>query len=360
MRGRRLFATVSTLLASSLLPFGGCSRYGEADLVSGPDAGKGVTESDGGGGGKVGDDAGADGASAVQATSCVDAAGPGIDDCGENGSEDCCASLVVPGGPFLRSNDSTATATVSAFRLDRYEVTVARFRRFVEAVVGGWQPAEGSGKHVHLSEGNGLASGPNGAGLGFEAGWQVAQYGTLSTSPSTWTTRLQCGGAGQTWTAAVGANESLPLTCLDWVEAYAFCIWDGGFLPSEAEWNHAAAGGSEQREFAWGTTSVDCTRANYGACDGTPNRPGSKSPSGDGRWGHADLTGNVWEWILDWHATTYATPCSDCANLTPAATRGQRGGGFEDLEPQLKTSFRGGLAPTTRWHAVGFRCTRTP
>jgi formylglycine-generating enzyme required for sulfatase activity len=37
-------------------------------------------------------------------------------------------------------------------------------------------------------------------------------------------------------------------------EAYAFCIWDGGFLPSEAEWECAAAGGPDQREYPWGST----------------------------------------------------------------------------------------------------------
>jgi formylglycine-generating enzyme required for sulfatase activity len=37
-------------------------------------------------------------------------------------------------------------------------------------------------------------------------------------------------------------------------EAYAFCIFDGGFLPTETEWEYAAAGGSEQRDYPWGWT----------------------------------------------------------------------------------------------------------
>ena len=47
-----------------------------------------------------------------------------------------------------------------------------------------------------------------------------------------------------TWTNTEGSQENLPINGVNWYEAYAFCIWDGGFLPSEAEWVYAAAGGS--------------------------------------------------------------------------------------------------------------------
>ena len=46
---------------------------------------------------------------------------------------------------------------------------------------------------------------------------------------------------------------------MNWFESYAFCIWDGGFLASEAEWNYAAAGGSEQRYYPWSSPATSTT-----------------------------------------------------------------------------------------------------
>jgi len=91
------------------------------------------------------------------------AGGPGLSDCGPH-KESCCVSLDVPGGTFYRSydgvtyTDKSYPATVSPFRLDKYEVTVGRFRQFVSAVVAGWRPRPGSGKHIHLNGGRGLTN----------------------------------------------------------------------------------------------------------------------------------------------------------------------------------------------------------
>ncbi len=186
--------------------------------------------------------------------------GAGMTNCGSggSGSESCCTSLEVEGGTFYRTYDADDAgtgsgeagngeadpATVTSFRLDEYLVTVGRFRQFVAAWEDGYYPCSGSGKHTHLNGGQGLAD--NGSGGGYETGWDAFDWNN-TTDIDPMTGNLQC-GRHYTWTSTPDGQESLPVNCVTWYEAYAFCIWDGGFLPSEAEWEYAAAGGSQQRE----------------------------------------------------------------------------------------------------------------
>ncbi len=299
-------------------------------------------------------------------TSCQ-TSGAGLSDCGPGGDLDCCTSLLVTGGTFDRSNEASYPATVSGFRLDKYEVTVGRFRKFVDAVVGGWLPAAGSGKHTHLSGGGGL----NG---GTEPGWDTAWNTYLPNVKATWdgTSYLGCGATHQTWTSAAGSNEQRPVNCVNWYQAHAFCIWDDGFLPSEAEWNYAAAGGSEQRVYPWGSTApganadlavYGCYYNGAGSCTGFSNiAPVGSVAAGDGKFGQADLAGNVAEWNLDGYAIPYpSTTCNDCATLVDPSDRVGRGGSFGDSAAALLSSYRNDYrAPPARYVGVGARCARTP
>ena len=337
-----------------------------------------------GGSGAGGSPIGAGGGNAsAQPASCA-AGGPGLSTCGPNGNESCCFSLPVTGGVFYRTYQSSGSgatgqadaATVSAFRLDKYEVTVGRFRQYVSYLVGGGSPPSGgSGKHTHLSAGKGLVDSAR-AGS-FEAGWDPSWNTNIpngATAGSTWAQNLNCGPYG-TWTASAGNNEMLPLTCLDWYEAHAFCIWDGGFLPSEAEWKYAAAGGDQLRMYAWGSMDpgtasqyamYDCyyPTGTRGNCTSLANiaKVGS-TPLGLGRWGQLDLAGSVWEWNLDEYAS-YVSPCIDCAYLTGATNRVLPGGGFHTgLMPYLLSANRTTVSYATTYRGdfgVGVRCARAP
>jgi formylglycine-generating enzyme required for sulfatase activity len=298
--------------------------------------------------------------------SCA-AGGPGMTNCGPTADESCCTSPLVPGGNFYRSYDGVtytsmaAPAKVSGFRLDKYEVTVGRFRQFVAAWVSGWRPAPGAGKHTHVA-GGGLSGGA-------ESGWDPAWATGLATTASAWddASHLACGAPDATWTPAAGSNENRPINCVNVYEAYAFCIWDGGFLASEAEWNYAAAGGNEQRVYPWSspanTTTIDCSYANAFSsafCAAThTNDVGSESPKGNGKWGHTDLAGNVWEWVLDWYQD-YGATCDDCAQLTSSSERVIRGGSFLNDPPQVAASYRKSDSPPVRTIYHGARCARSP
>jgi formylglycine-generating enzyme required for sulfatase activity len=284
----------------------------------------------------------------------------------------------VPGGTFFRTytNEGSAAmntadpATISDFRLDKYLVTVGRFRKFVAAwdQGSGYMPAVGSGKHAHLNNAQGLSD--SGAAGTYEAGWLASYNNKLDLTNDT----LQCQSGLYTWTNSAGNNEQLPMNCINWFEAYAFCIWDGGFLPSEAEYVYAAAGGTEQRRFPWGATDPGTSNqyaiwnCDYpdgtGTCDGTLHNIAAVGTAklGAGRWGQLDLVGEMIEWYLDWFAPSYATPCTDCANLASGSGRAPRDGYFGSTDKTLLLSAyrNNGFYPANRFYSYGFRCARTP
>jgi sulfatase modifying factor 1 len=331
--------------------------------------------------------------------------GRGVSDCGEN-HESCCTSLEVAGGTYDRSFSVTSAgtfgggtdpATVSSLRLDKYEVTVGRFRQFVKAWNGGngWTPSAGSGKHTHLNGGRGLAD--SAMAGGYEPGWVPSDSASIAPTSANLACDPDPPYANATWTPSATPSDDLPINCVTWQEAYAFCIWDGGFLPSEAEWEYAATGGSLQRAFPWGAKPPTCPYAVFGCCypnqielgsdDGGPGCAGGVTNvapvgtplAGAGRWGQLDLGGNVWEWNLDrpnvalesCGFSCYVNPCADCAYLPETVdlsfsegnTRIIRGGGFDSsVGPWngLPVYQRYSEPPIDRRDDVGFRCARSP
>jgi formylglycine-generating enzyme required for sulfatase activity len=197
------------------------------------------------------------------------------------------------------------------------------------------------------------------------SGWITAWNAELASDTATLRNSLHCDSTFQTWTDATGSNENLPINCVTWFEAFAFCVWDGGRFPTEAEWNYAAAGGNEQREFPWGAM-VDSTKASY-LCIADGSSPQDCSakdilavgarPAGNAKWGHTDLAGNMWEWVLD-KSASYTLPCNDCANLANGSDRIARGGSFGETEGNITSGVRFAELPGNRFPTIGFRCAR--
>lgn len=318
------------------------------------------------------------------------------DTCGVDGTS-CCESAPVPGGTFNRMNDEAYPATVSPYDLDLYEVTVGRFRAFVEAGKGTFNdpPLVGSGAHPKIP------------GSGWQSSWDGFLHRTTESLRDSFAAIAELGS----WTDAPGPNENKPIIFVTWLQAFAFCAWDGGRLPTYAEWSFAAVGGDEQRMYPWSdpptSSKISLSHASYecgftppsrscqgwtcsidtdgGACDltdcharggecvcegcepGKDLAPVGTLVEGAGRYGQFELAGNAAELLLDVikaGTDPLMMPCVDCAPLAA---------GDPDEGLEVLSAGEGWLSPAsflrnsrpvdassfhTRSNGTGFRCAR--
>jgi formylglycine-generating enzyme required for sulfatase activity len=214
--------------------------------------------------------------------------------------ESCCLTRIVDGSGPGYSQDGIPT-TIETFALDEYEVTVSRFQKFVAA----YDQWHGVDKHPRQGEGAGAA------GTGWDETWGTTHGGSVALLPdaATLTKALACSTAGENTT--LGQEPLLPANCMTWYEAFAFCLWDGGRLPTQAEAKYAATGGDRHWSYPWGDTPIlddhDTSHAVYDClADGDPGCALSDVPevgsraSGAGRWYQLDLVGSVAEWNFGW------------------------------------------------------------
>ena len=226
---------------------------------------------------------------------------------------------------------------VSAFFLDRYEVTNRAFSAFVEATTYTTDVER------------------TGAGWHWERVWE----------------RI----AGADWRHPRGPGSTIrrleehPVVQVSWNDARAFCRWRGKRLPTEAEWEHAARGAGG-RIFAWGDEppgAGDRFRASFGTdrCCKASDEDGFMytAPVGSFPPSHPnlplfDLTGNVWEWVEDSFATDYyqRSPKVDPVNRQDAKRKVIRGGGWGNNPWGLRATMRHANPPDRGLSMVGIRC----
>jgi formylglycine-generating enzyme required for sulfatase activity len=242
--------------------------------------------------------------------------------------------------------------TVSAYSLDTFKITLGRFRKFVES----WDyspPPGGAGAHPRIAG----------------SGWQIAWNAKLPSTRDALKASLRC-STMSVWTDAAGANENLPVNCVSWYEAFAFCAWDAARLPTEAEWEFAAANGPKNDLYPWGSAPPRFDLAAY-ACGYSPPSstctladiaPVGSLPAGNNQWGHRDLSGDLQEWTLDaygkYGAGLYYPP--DFADVGPKDTRSLRGSSYADPRDYVRAARRWEGTADTRNQGWGFRCARTP
>lgn len=149
-------------------------------------------------------------------------------------------------------------------------------------------------------------------------------------------------------------GDDLPVVGVSWDDAVAYCSWTGGRLPTEAEWEYAAAG-PEGRRFPWGDEPPTCDRAQFALCEGEVLPVGSL-PNGASWVGALDLSGNVSEWVADYYWPYSADPQTNPTGPEHGTSRVIRGGLWFRMEFQITTHGRFNYWPDGRSITVSFRC----
>lgn len=222
--------------------------------------------------------------------------------------------------------------TISPLYVDTYEVTVERFRSY-------WNAGHPSPSSVLYPSGS------------YPTAGSVTEPGS---------------GVGCTWR---GPSLTSPINCVNWTTAQAFCVWDGGRLPTEAEWEWVARGGNSN-PYPWGSTNPEdglvCWSGNStrtGACV-VGGFPDGTTPDGV-----HDMGGGVYEWMADsfqnynyagcWSVPENVNPlCGQLSGMT--SSRVVRGGSWETTVPaNLRTASRISRPLTTMERGTGFRCVRS-
>ena len=221
------------------------------------------------------------------------------------------AMVWLPGGEFLMGSDAhypeeapAHGVWVDGFQIDRFPVTNARFRRFVEAT-----------RYVTFAELPPVVSG--------DASMLDLRFpGSLVFEPPVVPLDLRLPMwwrfvRGASWRHPLGPGSSLdglddhPVVHVTSGDAIAFATWEGKALPTEAEWEYAARGGLVGTEYAWGDEMRPRGRSMANTWQGEfpwDNRssdgyertsPVDAFPANG--YGIHDMIGNVWEWTSDWY-----------------------------------------------------------
>ena len=235
-------------------------------------------------------------------------------------------AVSIPAGEFTQGNGREPDApvrqvTLSAYRIDRTEVSIQAYELWAAQGYRTRDP------------------------------WSDAGWAWLQEHPT---------GAGAVRRAA-GRSADHPVVAVTWFEADAYCRAQGGQLPTEAQWEHAACGDGGQR-FPWGE-SEDVSPAWYaygkhGVVQGVLTEPvGRQDATLHSPMGLLHAAGNVWEWTADGYDRDGTSgDATDPVGPADSPWRVLKGGSFTSLPSVCSCSHREPALPDRVAYTTGFRC----
>ena len=261
--------------------------------------------------------------------------------------------IVIPGGEFLMGSSDDGVSFdderpqrkvyVSSFHIDRYEITNAHYKQFVDAT-----------------------------------GSQAPSHPTSKLT--LWDQRTPLPG-----------SEHHPVVNVSWNEAVAYCQWQGKRLPTEAEWEKAARG-TDGRRYPWGSewNLAKANSASYWAGRTIEFQNGEEWKAfwvtGEGMrlsrerglngevltlpvgtfldgaspYGVLDMVGNASEWVQDWYEpySYLNAPLSDPQGPNGQLLKVVRGGSWLKPARNIRAADRDYAFPADRASGIGFRCAK--
>jgi len=162
---------------------------------------------------------------------------------------------------------------------------------------------------------------------------------------------------------AVASKASEPVCHVSFFEASAFAKWAGKRLPTEAEWEKAAAFNPQTRQptaFPWGDDAVDESKANlFENALWAPAAIGS-FPAGANAYGCQQMIGDVWEWTTSDYVPYpgFKSEFDEYNDKWFVNQKVLRGGSFATPQAHIRSTYRNFFHTHERWMTSGFRCAK--